>query len=324
MVVAIVHEVNRAAAELRPVFEHCFVNPRAIKPLSAEGGDQRRVNVDDAVLEIRRNHDQLEKSAHHDDIGRRLAASGEDRVAECLVRLERAAARSHPRESSARERIATRRAAALLDMTSSILRIELPRRDLLNQIPQRRPAAGNQHNQTKRTTRRELHRPTLAERDNKWLNGALSFSPGLVAPAAYPGFRDERAHRQPQRGCGIVGRDADATPLGLNDVFCECVPRVAACGNPGLEAAAPLGRYWLSSSHVGHLYVNRGANIADRNVHRFNAGQRLQSTNRPSTFPANIISELLDGRLQFGRIGDDARLDAIGVFAVRCRGAGLN
>ena len=79
MVVLVVGEMDRAAAQFRPVLQHRLVDAMAVKPLAAERRHQRRMDVDHAVGEIVGNRQPLEEPAHHDQIGLRLAAAVEDR-----------------------------------------------------------------------------------------------------------------------------------------------------------------------------------------------------------------------------------------------------
>jgi hypothetical protein len=85
MVVLVVGEVDRAAAELGPVFQHRLVDAVTVESFAAKRGHQRGVNIDHAIGEILGDGDPLEEPAHHDQIGSRAAAVVEDCPAEIVL-----------------------------------------------------------------------------------------------------------------------------------------------------------------------------------------------------------------------------------------------
>ena len=119
VVVLVVDEVDRAAADLGAVFQHGLVHVVPVKALAAKRRDQGRMDVEHAVFEIRRESaSSVKKAAHHDPVGIRGAAGGENRLAISLVRgedlaLDDRAWRCRPPRQSARPR-----ACGLLEMTS--------------------------------------------------------------------------------------------------------------------------------------------------------------------------------------------------------------
>ena len=84
MVVLVVGKVDSAAADLDAAGENRLVDALAVKALAAERRDQGRMNVQDAEAEILRDVNQLQEARHANDVGLRLAAEGEDALAECF------------------------------------------------------------------------------------------------------------------------------------------------------------------------------------------------------------------------------------------------
>ncbi len=81
MVVFVVNQMHGAAGDGAAACDHGAVDVHAVKPFAPEGGQQGGVDVDHAAGEIGGNLDEMKKACHHHQIGIRLPAGGEDRVA---------------------------------------------------------------------------------------------------------------------------------------------------------------------------------------------------------------------------------------------------
>ena len=88
VVVLVVDEVNRAACHFRPVVEHRLMNVVAVHPRAAEGGDQRRVDVEHAAGEVVGHGGELQEPRHGNALGPCVAAGAEDGVAVGFVGVE--------------------------------------------------------------------------------------------------------------------------------------------------------------------------------------------------------------------------------------------
>src|SRR5438876_2605586 len=84
VVVLVVGKVDGAAADLDAAGENRLVDALAVKALAAERRDQGRMNVQDAEAEILGDVNQLQEARHANEVGLRLAAEGEDALAECF------------------------------------------------------------------------------------------------------------------------------------------------------------------------------------------------------------------------------------------------
>ena len=82
VIVLVIDEVHGAAGDLGAVTEHSSMHGQAIHPPPTERWDERRVDVDDAVLEVRWNGHVLEKAAHDDVLSAGVATGTKDGVAE--------------------------------------------------------------------------------------------------------------------------------------------------------------------------------------------------------------------------------------------------
>ena len=120
--------MDRAAAQLRPVFQHGLVDAVAVKSVAAKRRHQRRMDVHHAVGEIRRDRDPLKKPAHHDQIGPRAAAVVEDRPAEVVLRRQSSCARLRRWGCRPRGRIAGRGRPGCWRRPKRFPRAILPRR----------------------------------------------------------------------------------------------------------------------------------------------------------------------------------------------------
>src|SRR5438552_4061640 len=86
MIVLVIREMDRAAAKLHPVSQGRFVNAMPIEALPAEGGDQRRMNVQDAAQEIVRDVDELKEASQADQLHAGTTAEIEKASAEFFAR----------------------------------------------------------------------------------------------------------------------------------------------------------------------------------------------------------------------------------------------
>ena len=64
--------------------------------------------------------------------------------------------------------------------------------------------------------------------------------------------------------------------------------------------------------------------IADFDFDSFDARQRLENDFHGERFALNVIAELLDGRFQLGRIGDDPHANPVGELAIHLLAAVLD
>ena len=70
VVVHLVHEVDRAAGFPLSRFDHRLVHPHPVHPAAAEAGEERRMDVDDAIGEFRGHVEVTEISAEAHEIDR--------------------------------------------------------------------------------------------------------------------------------------------------------------------------------------------------------------------------------------------------------------
>ena len=104
------------------------------------------MDVDDAVLEVGRNEHVLEKAAHHDEFALRPRGKAKDRFAEICAASET----TLPFDDDASECSAVRGELQPLRVgiagdDQANLDAKRAGRDLLDQIAQRRAAAGDEH-----------------------------------------------------------------------------------------------------------------------------------------------------------------------------------
>src|SRR5262245_52455632 len=85
VVVFVVHEVDRAARKRFAGGDHRFVDLQTIHSFAAESREQRRMNVDHAVLKVGWNANVLEKAAHHHILHAGCSAGFENRFAKFFV-----------------------------------------------------------------------------------------------------------------------------------------------------------------------------------------------------------------------------------------------
>lgn len=89
VVVLVVHEMHRAATHLRPIRQYRFMHVMPVHPRAAKRRDQRRMDVDDAMYEVRRNGHKFQEATHHDQRHPRLAARPKNGLAVVRVTGER-------------------------------------------------------------------------------------------------------------------------------------------------------------------------------------------------------------------------------------------
>ncbi len=83
----------------------------------------------------------------------------------------------------------------------------------------------------------------------------------------------------------------------------------------GLASSAHRTCFLMSSRIWYDSNAELGPVTADLDRHRFHAGQRLEGDRYGQRLAHDVIAELLDCGTQFGTVGDDADLDAVGELA---------
>lgn len=85
VIVLIVCKMDCASAYFRTIVQNRLMDVMAIKPLPTKSRNQGRMDVEDSVMEVRRDNDQLKESRHANQIGLLFAAMLENTGAELLA-----------------------------------------------------------------------------------------------------------------------------------------------------------------------------------------------------------------------------------------------
>ena len=145
--------MNGAATDFGSAFEYRFVNVVTVETFAAERWNQRRVNVDDFVLEVARNLNQTEEPSENYKVNLGFATKIKDPIAEGLDRVKLRAHNGFTFQSG----VASTFDSAAIFLAGDDdwkLGIQLPRSIFFEQIYQRRTATGNQNCQTNGTIER--------------------------------------------------------------------------------------------------------------------------------------------------------------------------
>ena len=156
MVILVIDKMNRTTAHFSAVLQDRLMNAKPIVSFTAKGRDQRRMDVDDPVFKIVRNVQVLQETSHDDQADVLAAAEIENRLAKRFGGREFGSLDDHRRKT----RLLGDLQATSMGRTGDDdprLGVQLTMLDLLQQVPQRCSAAGNQHRQRQRLARSITH-----------------------------------------------------------------------------------------------------------------------------------------------------------------------